>query len=663
MGKVLGGFQVVEVLGKGGMATVYRGRRPGKPDVAIKVLDPKRTKDPREVKQFHYEASTLAKLKHPHIISVHEVGEQDEVHFLVLDLIAGGSLMDELQKAGRFAAEKTGDFGRQIAAGLAASHGRGVVHRDIKPHNVLVAAGEQLKITDFGLAIMEDGSGGMFGGGKVVGTPHYMSPEQVDAEDVDARTDIYALGASMYHMVTGTPMFTARSAVELLVKQCTQPPEPPHERNPEVPAWLSGVILKMLEKERALRYQRCEEVIADLERHAPPAPPAAPPPPPVQAGLLLADRPPAPIAPRPLAIPRSPLVTWGWAALILCALGLGLAGRGPLLEVLAPPPDEAALREEEARRALERCGALLREAPPLEHAARLDALAAAFPGAAAAAEAQRAAEALRTELRAAQEREVQALQAKVAEARGQGRLGPARALLAALPPGLALDLRGALEALRAELDERLAALGVVWVPGGAFWSGEGQARRERFVEGFYVQAREVSCAEWAEYVAKGGGKPPAGWQGGAPARPELPVTGISGAEAAGYARWRGARLPKSWEWERAARGAVERRWPWGDEADPARCLWGSAALGPCGGAAGDVTPEGIHDLAGNARELTLDVGSSDAAPRIVVRGGGVGTRCFENTRAAYSLMGVSGEERHPGVGFRCVFERLPEGGR
>lgn len=682
-GRVLGGCEIVSKLGQGGMATVYLARQQGLDrSVAVKVLSPKLCQNKREVTQFFQEAKTIAALEHPNIVSIYGVGEQDETRFLVLQLISGGSLQDLLKaQGGKVGVKEAVEFARQIARGLDVAHTKGIFHRDIKPHNVLVHGGV-IKITDFGLAVMDDGSGSAFGQGKVVGTPHYMSPEQVDARHIDGRTDLYALGASLYQMITGAPPFAAGSTIDLLLKQVSEPPRPPHEVEPTCPEWLSRVILRLLAKDPAQRYQSAREVIEDLDAQGSaqgdaqgaaksggpgPAPAAAPEP----EYLLLQPTPP-PLTPAPMKRARSPVVAYG--AVLVLGLGLGLAGlgRGAIAAVLADGEAQEDTRQEVleagATDALARLLKEVQRAPEdrTEAAARLRSFASQHEGRAAGAAALEKAKEFEDAAAAARAERVASALAKADEALAAGKAGPALDLLDAAQGLLeGGDAQAAWRERRAAVTALLAERGVAWVPPGEFLLGEGEGQVKRYAEGFYMQLREVSCADYALFVAATGAAAPAGWAEGEPPPADRvrPVTGISAEEAAAYAEWRGMRLPLSSEWEKAARGAAGRIWPWGDEAEPGRCRWGAeASLAACGGTETDLSPYGLYDMAGNARELTLVRRGSF---KVRLQGGGVGTQVFLNTRAAYSLSGLVPSERFRGVGFRCAADALPKpaGGR
>jgi formylglycine-generating enzyme required for sulfatase activity/tRNA A-37 threonylcarbamoyl transferase component Bud32 len=680
-GRLLGGCEIKSVLGKGGMATVYLAIQQGLDrEVAVKILSSRLTQKKREVDQFFREAKTIAALEHPNIVSIYGVGEQDETYFLILQLIRGGSLMDYLreQKDTKVPIETAVEYTKQIAKGLHVAHAKGIIHRDIKPHNVLVH-GDVLKITDFGLAMIDDGSGGAFGKGRVVGTPHYMSPEQVDGKPVDGRTDLYALGCSLYQMITGAPPFAASSTIDLLLKHVSERPVPPHEREPKCPEWLSKVTLRLIAKDAEARYQTGQELIDDLSSggsQASAALVAEPEPEPETESILLQAAPP-PLKAAPVRARRSPLVAYGAILVFGLAVGLAAAGHSAVNAVLADEEvkdysqDRVQLLEEGAERALARLEKELveKKASHPVAAARLRTFAAKHEGRGAAKAALTKA---KDHEQAAQEARTKAFREGlegVDAALVAKDYGPALDLIAALEPKLETDQERAEVKKRREATEgKLAKRGLAWVSPGEFLLGEGETQVSRYADGFYVQVREVSCGDYAEFVAATGAAAPAGWVDGEPAPQdrERPVTNVSAEDANAYAKWLGMRLLLSSEWEKAARGTDGRRWPWGNEFDPKRCRWGlEVDLSPCGATASDVSPYGCLDMAGNAREITI-LRRAGRTLRVRVRGGGIGTEAFLNTRATFALSGLSPDARDPSLGFRCASDKLPpvkKGGR
>jgi len=268
IGRVIGGCRIEGTIGSGGMGAVYRARHLGldKP-VAVKILPPHFARSQEMIDRFQREARAVAKLEHPHIVGVLNVGFEAGLHFIVMPVVDGASLTDRLGKGAIPAAEAM-RLTRGIAEGLAEAHRHGIVHRDVKPDNILVSGSGAAKLIDFGLA-REGEVSGLTEAGQLLGTPHYMSPEQCRGETADARSDIYALGATLYHALTGRLPHEAKSLYELLERIVKTRPQAPHELNPEVPKNLSLFVLWMMEPEREKRPVSMGEVargLAAMER-------------------------------------------------------------------------------------------------------------------------------------------------------------------------------------------------------------------------------------------------------------------------------------------------------------------------------------------------------------------------------------------------------------
>ncbi|MFD0414411.1 WD40 repeat domain-containing serine/threonine protein kinase [Streptomyces sp. NPDC127108] len=246
-----GRYELKELLGRGGMGEVWLGRDRSllRRDVAVKVLPtPVRTD---AVRRFQREAATLAGLQHPGITVVHDAGEHDGFLFIVMELLRGQDVARLM--AGHRAGLPVGravDLARQTAVALAAAHESGVVHRDLKPGNLFVRPGDQIKICDFGIARSADASAVLTTVGRVVGTPLYMAPEQWRAEDPAAPADLYSLGCVLYELLTGRPPFTADASLYALMHHhVTEVPRPPRELRPELPAPLADLVLALLAKD------------------------------------------------------------------------------------------------------------------------------------------------------------------------------------------------------------------------------------------------------------------------------------------------------------------------------------------------------------------------------------------------------------------------------
>jgi eukaryotic-like serine/threonine-protein kinase len=230
-GRILDGrYQLGSVLGVGGMARVYLAEdRVLQRQVAVKVLSPPYDQDPLFVERFRREARTAAGLSHPNIVAVFDSGSDGEQHYLVMEYVAGQSLAELLAHQGRLVPRRAGELASQVCAALAAAHTQGVVHRDVKPGNVLVGGDGLVKVTDFGIAKAAT-SHTLTGSGMVLGTAAYLSPEQARGGPVDARSDLYGLGCVLYELLTGTPPFGSGAdspQVAIATRHLSEPPEPP----------------------------------------------------------------------------------------------------------------------------------------------------------------------------------------------------------------------------------------------------------------------------------------------------------------------------------------------------------------------------------------------------------------------------------------------------
>src|SRR5215831_18804949 len=258
-GQWLGDYQLQGLLGVGGMAEVYRARDAViNREVAVKVLPLALATDPSYVERFRNEAQAVGALNHPNIVPVHHFGEQGPLLYLVMPLMKE-SLRDRLLRGVPLPVEEAVQIAVQILSGLSAAHAQGVVHRDVKPENILLDEYGVAKLTDFGIArriTIRRASGGptLAGTGLPVGTPQYMAPEQLRGDDLDQRTDVYALGAVLYETVTGVAPHVADSPFEVASLALSATIVPPSQRNPQVWPELEQVMLKALAREATNRY-------------------------------------------------------------------------------------------------------------------------------------------------------------------------------------------------------------------------------------------------------------------------------------------------------------------------------------------------------------------------------------------------------------------------
>jgi beta-lactam-binding protein with PASTA domain/tRNA A-37 threonylcarbamoyl transferase component Bud32 len=259
-------YEIQHAIARGGMAEVYLARdqlldRP----VAVKVLFPEYARDESFVERFRREAQSAANLNHPNIVSIYDWGQERGTYFIVMEYVRGRSLRDVVQVNGPFSARHTAEIGAEIGGALEFAHRNGVVHRDVKPGNVLLTADGDVKVTDFGIA-RAGTSEALTQTGAVMGTAAYFSPEQAQGLPVDGRSDVYSLGVVLYEMVTGVPPFTGESPVAVAYKHVREEPLPPSARTPDVPPDLEHVILTAMEKDVGSRYQTADALRSDLVR-------------------------------------------------------------------------------------------------------------------------------------------------------------------------------------------------------------------------------------------------------------------------------------------------------------------------------------------------------------------------------------------------------------
>src|SRR5271167_196109 len=264
-----GRYELTHLIARGGMAQVYRAmdRQLERP-VALKVLFPELSVDRAFVERFRREAQAAANLSHPNIVPVFDWGEDNGSYFIVMEFVDGRPLSAVLRESGPLSAQQTATIGAGVAAALAFAHRHGVVHRDVKPGNVLITPDGDVKVTDFGIARAMNTEESLTQTGAVMGTAAYFSPEQAEGKGVDSRSDIYSLGVVLYEMAVGRPPFSGDSPVAVASKHVRDMPVLPRQANPTVPPALEAVIMKAMAKDPDDRYGSAEELRADLLRFA-----------------------------------------------------------------------------------------------------------------------------------------------------------------------------------------------------------------------------------------------------------------------------------------------------------------------------------------------------------------------------------------------------------
>ncbi len=343
VGKSLGPFQIRAELGRGNMGVVYRALQPalGR-EVAVKVLAPWLAGQPGFVERFRAEARAAAQLEHPGVVAVYDVGEIEGRSYIVMRLLVGRSLASVVLAEGPLPHARILQIGRQVAAALDHAHSRGVVHRDVKPQNVMVDAGDRVVLTDFGIARVANVGADLTQTGMVMGTPTYMAPELADGRPATAAVDCYALAVMLYELLAGQPPFRADTPLGVLMGHASRPPPPIAQPGSALPAALDGVFARALAKDPAARYPTCGAMVDAV------------------AALLSA---PAAATPTTLPQPRArrsaaPLLPFVAAGAVLLLLGGGLfagargeaqplqpttlAAQPATAESPAPPPTAAA---------------------------------------------------------------------------------------------------------------------------------------------------------------------------------------------------------------------------------------------------------------------------------------------------------------------------------
>jgi len=267
IGKMLEGrYEILEKIGNGGMATVYKAKcHVLNRFVAIKILREEFTTDSEFIKRFNSEAQSAASLTHPNIVSIFDVGNEENLYYIVMELIQGKTLKEIIVEDGKLSWKWSVNIAIQIASALETAHKNNIIHRDIKPHNIIITEDGIAKVTDFGIAKAVSNST-MTAFGTTIGSVHYFSPEHAKGGFTDPKSDLYSLGVVMYEMVTGKVPFDADTPVSVALKQVQEEPVAPIELNNKVPVSINSIILKAMKKDKNLRYQSATEMLADLSQ-------------------------------------------------------------------------------------------------------------------------------------------------------------------------------------------------------------------------------------------------------------------------------------------------------------------------------------------------------------------------------------------------------------
>jgi serine/threonine-protein kinase len=262
------GYEIIAPLGRGAMALVFQARQVNLDRrVALKVLDPKLWFDNDFVQRFVVEAKAAAKLNHPNIVQAYDVGTSRGYHYFAMEYVEGVTLSQFMERTGgKIPEDMALEAVRQVAKALEHAEEAQLVHRDIKPGNIMISRVGVVKLCDLGLAKRLDVSEGVDEAGVILGTPHYISPEQIDGQEgLDTRADIYSLGATLYHLLVGRPPYVGRSPEEVCLKHLSDPVPDPRRRNPQLSPSIVPLVQRMLAKSKEARYRCCADLIDAIE--------------------------------------------------------------------------------------------------------------------------------------------------------------------------------------------------------------------------------------------------------------------------------------------------------------------------------------------------------------------------------------------------------------
>ncbi len=634
-GVIIGQYHIIEQIGRGGMATVYKAYQPNLDRyVAIKVLEPGLARTKGFVARFDHEARAVARLRHRNILTVFDYGSQGNMFYLVMEYVSGGSLIARLGWPQDLAYAV--NIVSQVGDALAHAHRQGMIHRDVKPGNILMVEEDWPLLSDFGLAKMVEESLHLTASGASVGTPQYMSPEQAQGQAVNRRTDIYSLGAVLYEAVTGRPPFGTDSPMAVLLRHINEPITPPHTLRSDLPEEMERVILKALAKSPANRYQRMEEFLADLQE-AYPLPAKRPPLYLPHAWRGRKGRKNAQAGPKGRAAAFGPAVTPVLAprlpsrrSLPWTGVAIGVVLLLTLALTLLVFKASTALRQPFDRSQDKAQDTALQMSPTTDAVT-------AVPSPSAQSTPSNA-QGLRASPSAAVPSPTVVLPSPSV-------VPPSPSVVPTTPAPQTIKLR-IWEADGAEM---------VFVPAGEFVMGSEELGDDErpvhrvYLDGFWIDRYEVTNERFARFVAATGYQTEAeerewGWVWKGPewekveradwrhprgpdssiepfghaqdkGKMEHPVVLVSWNDADAYCRWVGKRLPSEAQWEKAARGTDGRRYAWGDEFDSARANTkeserGDTTLVGNFSPLGD-SPYGASDMTGNVWEWVADWYGSD----------------------------------------------------
>ena len=550
---IIAGFQLIKRVGRGGMGAVYKAKQLSVDRVvAVKILRPSLARNESFIARFKEEAKAAAKLNHPHVVQAIDAGEDGGFYYFAMEFVDGETLHRLMLREGVIEEKQGLKIAFDVAEALSHAHQQGIVHRDVKPGNIMISRDGVTKLCDLGLARIQDEEIAVGGRGAAVGTPYYISPEQAMGQlDVDCRSDIYSLGATLYRALVGKPAFDAPTPAEILEKHVRTPLPWPRDHNPALSENISYLIAKMMAKKPAERYQTPDELIEDIQRVVAGEAP--------KSAVVKLDMPPARLTEAERAA-------------------------GALTVARLRKKKQAVRQLAEVRKMVD--GVVAEQGIPPHAVVRL----------------------LRGNL---DERKAETFLKY-----GVMLLAERRFLLARREFHQAAALGSDVSGFMSKLDALGAPSGMAYVPAGEFTFGPPGRQETKTLEAFYIDVNLVTNRKYHDFLrAVPSAAAPGHWiNREIPEGQEaFPAVNVTWDEARAYVEWAGKRLPSAAEWQKAARSADGRRYPWGNDFDPLRCNTfesGIADQTVAGRYPRGASPYGCLDMFGNVVQWCQDEGAS-----------------------------------------------------
>ena len=548
---VIAGFELLKRVGRGGMGAVYRARQISVDRiVAVKILRPELSHNRTFIERFREEAKVAARLNHPNLVQAIDSGEEGGYYYFAMEYIDGETLHQQMLREGVLDEKRAWRVALDVSHALNHAAAHGIVHRDIKPGNIMVSRDGVTKLCDMGLARLREAEVDAGTRGAAVGTPYYISPEQALGQiDVDTRSDIYSLGATLFRALVGRPAFDAPTKAEILEKHVRSPLPWPRDYNPALSENTCYVIAKMMAKKAQERYETPDDLSADIER-------------------LLADE-----------APKSSVIQLEM----------------PPVRLSAEERAVTALTDTRLRQKRQDIRTMARLREEIDRVASEEGI-----------PAQSVLRHLRGNL--------DETRPETFLKYGVIQLADRRFHQACRDFRRAAALGADVSRYMAKLDALGAPAGMSYVPAGEFLSGPPDAQKTVTLEAYYIDISVVTNRKYHDYLrAQPTGSPPGHWiDRDIPAGLEdYPVMNITWEDARAYAAWAGKRLPTAAEWEKAARGTDGRRYPWGQEFERLRCNTAESGINDltlAGRYPRGASPYGCLDMYGNVVQWCADAG-------------------------------------------------------